>query len=164
MQLHSLEQEQVIPATLNEAWAFFSDPQNLGLLTPPYLNLRPLRAQNLTDIYTGMKIRYRVSPIMRIPLEWITEITEVQEGKCFTDEQLKGPYKLWRHRHVFEQHQNGVLMKDHVDYAVPLGIFGELAHSLFLERQLKAIFRYRRKRIEETFANNSHKTIMGDVK
>ncbi len=103
------------------------------------------------EIYKGQIITYKVSPVLGIPLNWKTEITEVQKNKLFIDEQKKGPYKLWHHEHHFEQQKDGVLMTDEVHYALPLGPLGTLAHTLFVKKQLEEIFEFRRKKVEEIF-------------
>ena len=57
--------------------------------------------------------------------------------------QVKGPYRLWQHRHEFRRAGSGTLVLDHVRYALPLGPLGELAHSMFVERDLARIFAFR---------------------
>ena len=69
-------------------------------------------------------------------MTWITEITSVENGSYFVDEQRVGPYKMWHHEHHFEQKENGVLMTDIVTYIPPLGILGALANLLFIKKQL----------------------------
>ena len=103
------------------------------------------------DIYPGQIITYKVSPLLGIPLSWMTEITHVVPGKLFVDEQRQGPYSLWHHQHLFEQDGNGTLMTDIVHYKLPLGPLGVLAKSLFVGKQLEDIFEYRREVIEEKF-------------
>jgi ligand-binding SRPBCC domain-containing protein len=61
----------------------------------------------------------------------------------FVDEQRVGPYALWHHQHRFSEVQGGVEMTDEVNYALPLGVLGTMAHALFVQRQLNAIFDYR---------------------
>lgn len=102
-------------------------------------------------IYEGMRIHYKVSPILKIPMKWTTRITQVDFGKSFTDLQEKGPYKYWNHFHEFIAIPNGVLMKDAVDYEIPLGLLGKLAHILFVKNILEKIFAYRVAILEKMF-------------
>jgi len=102
-------------------------------------------------IYPGQIITYKVSPLLRIPLFWMTEITHVQEQQFFVDEQRKGPYRLWHHQHLFEQTAEGVLMTDIVHYELPFGFIGEMAHALFVKSQLDDIFEFRREKITALF-------------
>ena len=66
--------------------------------------------------------------------------------------QTKGPYKEWRHEHTFVEVEGGTLMRDRVQYELPLGILGTIAHRLIVARQLKEIFDYRARRIGKLFA------------
>lgn len=102
-------------------------------------------------MYAGMIITYKVSPILGIKLNWVTEITHVTEHKYFVDEQRIGPYTMWHHQHKIEPIEGGVLMTDIVTYKPPLGLIGALANSLFIKRQLKGIFDYRKIALENEF-------------
>lgn len=82
---------------------------------------------------------------------WVTEITHVKEGSYFVDEQRFGPYALWHHKHFIEEIAGGVLMEDVIDYKLPFGILGELAHPILVKNQLKKIFQYREKKLIELF-------------
>lgn len=102
-------------------------------------------------MYPGQLIEYTVRPLLGIPLYWMTEITHVKEGHYFIDEQRFGPYSLWHHQHHFVAIEGGVEMTDIVHYKVPLGPLGHLANGLFVRSQLKQIFDYRYKKVEELF-------------
>lgn len=146
-----LKNVQQIPAGLDAVWQFFSDPQNLFTMTPPALNLRTTNKQHLPQMYPGQIITYKVRPLLGIPLFWLTEITHVQEGRFFVDEQRRGPYALWHHQHHFTSVEGGVEMTDLVHYAVPFGPIGTLANSLVVRRELQKIFTYRYHKIIEVF-------------
>lgn len=94
-------------------------------------------------MHEGQVIRYHVTVLPLIRVTWVTEITGVKEGQSFTDEQRKGPYRLWRHTHTFREQAGGVEMTDVVEYSLPLGPLGRLAHWLFVEREVNRIFDYR---------------------
>lgn len=102
-------------------------------------------------MYEGMLISYRIGLIPGIPLNWVTEITRINEGIYFVDEQRTGPYKMWHHEHHFEPAQGGVLMTDLLYYDIGKSVFGWLAGQLFVHRKVQQIFNYRRKRLEELF-------------
>ena len=103
------------------------------------------------EMYAGQVITYIVKPILGIPLAWMTEITHVQPGRFFVDEQRMGPYKLWHHQHHFKAIEEGVEMTDLVHYRLPLGFLGAIAQRLFVRRQLDEIFEYRWRKLEELF-------------
>ena len=100
MGIHVLTRSQIVPASVEECWAFFSDPRNLSKITPPALDFRVL-SDLPAKVYPGMMIQYRVRPLLGIPLTWLTEITHVEEPGHFVDEQRVGPYTLWHHEHWF---------------------------------------------------------------
>ena len=102
-------------------------------------------------MYVGMIIDYKLSPLLGIPIRWQTKITQVDEGNSFTDFQQVGPYKLWKHFHEFVPHKNGVLIKDTVDYELPMGLLGSLVHSLMVRKILNNIFDYRYQVLETLF-------------
>jgi ligand-binding SRPBCC domain-containing protein len=151
MTIYRLIRKQYIPATVSEVWDFFSNPGNLAEITPEYMKFIVTSPPHTGDIYPGQIITYKVSPLLGIPLSWMTEITHVVPGKLFVDEQRQGPYSLWHHQHLFEPDGNGTLMTDIVHYKLPLGPLGALAKALFVGKQLEDIFDYRKKVIEEKF-------------
>lgn len=102
-------------------------------------------------MYPGMIISYTVRPLLRIPLTWVTEITQVKEQAYFVDEQRVGPYAMWHHQHFIEAIEGGVLMTDIVTYQPPFGFLGAMANSLFIRKQLEGIFEYRRVALEKRF-------------
>jgi ligand-binding SRPBCC domain-containing protein len=137
---------------LQEAWDFFSSPLNLANITPGDMNFK-ITSDYGTDtvMYPGMLITYKISPILGIKMNWMTEITHVREGEYFVDEQRFGPYALWHHEHHFKVVKGGVEMSDILTYGIPFGIFGRLANSIFVGKKVKEIFAYREKAIERIF-------------
>jgi ligand-binding SRPBCC domain-containing protein len=102
-------------------------------------------------MYAGQIIQYMVTPVMGIPTKWVTEITHVDEGNYFVDEQRFGPYSLWHHKHFIKAIENGVEMKDIIDYKIPLGIIGRIAQPILVAPKLKEIFEYRKNALIEIF-------------
>ncbi len=151
MAQHVLEREQVLPVTLEEAWTFFSTPKNLALITPPEMGFVIREPFDDQPAYTGQLISYTVRPMLGIPLTWVTRIEEVIGPTRFVDTQLKGPYKRWWHVHTFQSVFEGVLMRDRVEYELPMGPIGELAHGIIVRRKLTAIFDHRHRTLERLF-------------
>ena len=151
MATFSLKTVQCIPVDLDTAWNFFSSPDNLKKITPANLGFRILSKYHGTKMYPGQIIEYKVKPVMGIPVYWMTEITHVQDKSFFVDEQRFGPYQLWHHQHHFKLVEGGVEMTDIVHYRNRLGFLGNWANSLFVKRQLKQIFEFRFKKVEELF-------------
>lgn len=147
-QLHTTQQ---LNCDLATAWKFFSSPHNLSRITPKEMNFEVKTEITADEIFEGMEIGYTVSPVLSVPMKWITIITQVDFQKSFTDFQKKGPYKYWNHQHEFISNAQGVLMKDTVDYELPFGFLGTIAHNVFVKKKLKSIFDYRYKVLEERF-------------
>lgn len=140
--IYTLEVKQILNISLAEAWDFFSSPGNLAKITPPHMGFI-ITSGTPAKMYPGQIISYKVAPFPGFKTNWVTEITHVSEGRFFVDEQRFGPYRMWHHEHRFEVQDNGVLMTDRVSYKLPFGIFGRIAHALFVKEQLIQIFSYR---------------------
>ncbi len=151
MKTYKLYREQKLNITLDEAWDFFSSPANLDLLTPTDMGFNIITEQPIPKMYENQIIEYKVSPVLNIPIYWKTKITEVIDKVSFTDQQMKGPYALWKHIHVFEDRGDHVMMTDDLTYALPLGFIGQIAHSVFVKNRLEEIFDYRYVKAEELF-------------
>lgn len=138
-------------APLSEIWAYFSSPANLNEITPADMSFEVLTDLEGKKMYPGMIICYIIRPLFGIPLQWVTEITQCEEGCYFVDEQRFGPYAFWHHQHRFEERDGYVLMTDTVHYAIGWGVLGHLAHALFVKRKLEHIFRYREQVVGQKF-------------
>lgn len=157
MMVFTLERTQVFNCSLEEAWAFFTDPNNLATITPSDMNFRVLdNFGNQKEIYEGMLINYHVSPLLGIRLKWQTEITHVNHKVSFVDTQKKGPYKLWEHRHEFIQEGDTIRMNDKLRYQLPFGILGKWMHRLVVRKKLNHIFDYRYDVLETILNKSAH--------
>ena len=145
---------QFLPIDIHKAWSFFSSPHNLPLITPPELDFKILTYFNKEEIFEGQLIDYTVTPLFGIPLKWQTRIDKMQKQNYFIDSQMKGPYKLWEHKHYFTAYKNGVMMKDEVNYQLPFGILGKIMHLLLVRKKIENIFNYRRSILEKMFTGN----------
>lgn len=150
--MQTLIRKQNIPIPIDKAWEFFTSPANLKLITPNYLGFNIISAIGDESVYPGMIISYRVKPFLSIPITWVTEITYVSKMKYFIDNQKSGPYKYWHHQHIFKEIEGGTEMTDIVNYAAPFGWIGRLVERLLIKNQVKGIFQYRTKVLEELFA------------
>jgi ligand-binding SRPBCC domain-containing protein len=151
MSLYTLEVRQKIPASKEVVWDFISSPENLKKITPGYMGFDVTTNDLPGKMYPGLIISYKVSPFFGFKMTWVTEISHVEELKYFVDEQRIGPYKFWHHQHLLESISGGVMMKDIVNYAPPLGFLGTIANALFIRNQLKEIFDFRKRKLEEIF-------------
>jgi hypothetical protein len=148
-QCESLHREQWVPRPLAEVFPFFAEARNLEELTPPFLSFHILTPE--VKVRPRALIDYRLR-LHGVPLRWRTIITDFEPGRRFVDEQLRGPYRVWRHEHTFEEQNGGTLLTDHVQYLAPGGPLAPLVHRLFVRGDLVRIFDYRKKIIEEKFS------------
>ena len=136
---------------MERVWDFFSDPRNLAKITPPELDFTILSALR-ERVYPGMMIEYRVRPLLGLAVRWVTEITHVEPGKFFVDEQRIGPYRIWHHEHHFKSIEGGrIEVKDQVTYVLPFSPLGDVIHPFIVKPQLAKIFAFREKAVNEIF-------------
>ena len=142
MKTYTLERTQVIERPPSETFAFFSDAFNLERITPSFLGFHILTPPPI-HMREGTILEYELS-LFGVRFRWKTLIEKWTPELSFVDVQLTGPYSLWRHTHTFEESgRNRTLVRDHVEYRVPLSFLGGIAHALFVKRSLNKIFDYR---------------------
>jgi len=148
--IHSLKTIQFLPIRLQDAWDFFSSPENLKEITPAYMGFKIL-TEIPPKMYAGMIISYNLKPLPGFRVNWVTEITHVKDLEYFTDTQLSGPYSIWHHEHHFREVEGGVEMTDLLYYKLPLGFLGTFLNYLYIGSVVKGIFTYRNKVLAERF-------------
>jgi len=151
MGFYQFKASQKVPASVAQVWDFISSPANLKEITPDHMGFE-ITSQGLPEkMYAGMIISYTVKPLLGLPLRWVTEITQVTEGKYFIDEQRVGPYSMWHHQHFIEPIEGGVLMSDIVSYKPPFGFLGSIMNSILIRKKLESIFDYRTEAVIKKF-------------
>ena len=154
MPIFRLDATQALSTDLATAWEFFSDPHNLAVITPPEMRFR-VTGDPPSTIHPGLIITYRLTPLPAIPLNvsWATEITHVNAPYHFADEQLAGPYALWHHEHHFQETDDGVHATDRVHWSLPLDPISAPLANFVVIPQLRHIFDYRARKLEELFSS-----------
>lgn len=149
MYLHTLRRTQQIPQPLHTVFPFFSAPENLETITPPWLRMHILTPRPI-EMREGAIFDYYVQT-RGLKLRWTTVITDFDPPHRFVDVQLLGPYAYWHHVHHFEERNGETIIQDEVRYVPPYGFLGELMHTFFIRRDLERIFDYRQQVIGELF-------------
>lgn len=164
------ETNQWVPFSVELVFALFANPHNLPHLMPPKLQMRiedmrlkpppprpaavdPERRFQSLASGAGTEILISFRPIAWLPrVSWTARITEFVWNSHFIDEQIRGPFAMFRHRHgIAPEVQDGIegtLVSDAVDYELPGGIAGALAAGR-VWKQLEESFAFRHKRLPE---------------
>ncbi|HEY1039378.1 MAG TPA: SRPBCC family protein [Bacteroidia bacterium] len=149
--VHRVIFTQKFPVSLETIWEFMSHPRALEKITPQNVRMDMVGDLDSEKMYAGQIIQYKLYPLAGIKLTWVTEITQVKEKEYFVDTQPFGPFAFWHHKHHFKAIEGGVLMTDIIDYKMPFGILGTIAHALLVKKKLQAIFDHRYKAMEQLF-------------
>lgn len=146
---YELRQETVVNAPIDQVVAFFSQAENLGLLTPPNVDFS-ISTPTPIEMRQGTEIAYTIR-IGIFPVRWKTRIEAWEPNQRFVDVQMKGPYRCWWHQHRFRAAGNRTIMEDRVLYAMPLGFIGRIVHRIKVSKMLLEIFTYRTRAIQMRF-------------
>jgi ligand-binding SRPBCC domain-containing protein len=166
-----LQFEQWVPFPVEKVFLFFANPENLPRIMPPatathLVELRLVAPPGssadgppLAGVGSQIVTSFRVSPYLFVRAEWIAEITEFEWNHHFADEQRRGPFHCFRHRHEFTAESrrsiNGTVIRDLITYEVGFGALGRLADKFFIRRQLRQTFRYRQRALEKLLAQQT---------
>lgn len=153
---YRLERSQFVPRPRSEVFPFFADAGNLESITPDFVGFRILTPRPIA-MRAGTIIDYQIK-LFGMPLNWRTEIESFDPPEEFVDVQRRGPYRLWRHTHRFLEQAGGTLLVDEVDYQLPAGPLGPLAHAVFVRRSLDRIFAHRQAVIDRLFGESAGST------
>ncbi len=160
MRIHELAREQWVPRPLQRVFPFFERPENLSLITPPWLGFEIL-CPSPVEMAEGRLIDYRIR-IKGVPVSWRSLISTYEPPHRFVDEQVIGPYAYWHHLHRFESEGHKTRILDRVRYALPrwlVGPSGRAVHGGFVRPALEEIFDYRAKVLERLYGVPGHGSI-----
>jgi ligand-binding SRPBCC domain-containing protein len=147
MKIREFKNEIWLPLPPKHVFPFFADALNLETMTPPWLHFKVLTPAP-TELREGTMIDYKLM-IHGLPVKWRTRIRAWQPPHFFVDEQLRGPYRLWIHKHTFDPFNGGTLVRDLVNYAVP---FDFAVHGWFVRPNIEDIFQYRSDQLRKLFS------------
>jgi len=142
--------EHILNQPIVDVFEFFCNEKNLEKITPPWLNFKVIN-KSTSQIQKGTLIDYKLK-IKKIPTHWRTLISEWNPPHSFVDEQLKGPYSYWHHRHEFSAlSDQSTLMKDTITYKIPFGFLGDFLLGSVIQKDIETIFQYRKNIIDSIF-------------
>ena len=150
--IYTLKVKQNLKMSLDDAWNYFSNPTNLSEITPAKMGFN-ITSEKSDFMYVGQIISYKVSPLLGLKMNWVTEITHISDKSFFVDEQRFGPYTMWHHEHLFTKNGDKTEITDKVSFKLPLGFLGRLFAPVIVIPQLKKIFNHRIEVLEKKFNN-----------
>lgn len=150
MKIYRLENSQVLPISKEEAWEFLASPNQLENITPGNIGFTSTTPIPKT-MYEGMIMHYQLRPFVGLKFNWVGQITHIDEGNFFIDEQRLGPFKFWHHEHRVIEHKEGTMLNDIIHYEIGYSFLGRLAHFAFVRRLIEDMFLFRNKKIEDYF-------------
>lgn len=142
-----------VPHTPEAVFPFFAEAENLETLTPPWLSFRILTPRPI-PMHQGVTIDYRIA-LHGLPMRWRTLISRYEPGKVFVDEQLRGPYAIWRHTHTFAAQDGGTLLGDEVVMRPKGGPLAPFVFAWFVRRDVERIFQFRLEKMAELFGGKA---------
>ena len=148
--LRIITREASVNKPIEDVFNFFAKAENLNIITPPELNFK-ITTPLPIDMKKGTLIDYKIK-LNGISFKWKTEITDWSPPYRFVDTQLKGPYRVWIHEHIFGSQGNNTIVKDIVSYLPPGWVFEPFIHKLAVKRKLEHIFDYRMEKIKSIFS------------
>ena len=157
--MYRLYREVDLQLTADACWDFFSDPENLEIITPDSLSFEIINGAG-EKMHPGQLIEYRVRPMGPMPMKWVTEITHVVDHELFVDEQRFGPYAFWHHKHRFIELENGMRCIDELHYLPPGNFLNGIINSLFIKERLDEIFDFRRQKLIQMFGECKNRLII----
>lgn len=147
--MHHFHKSLTLKTNLEKLFRFHLDPKNLKLLSSPNMNLKILTS--ISPIVKNSEVILKFNLLPFIPIRWSLVIEEIIENELIIDLQTKGPFKYWRHKHLFQKLFDGtVVMTDEIEYEMKWGLFGKLLNPL-IKWRLNQIFKMRHKIIESLF-------------
>ena len=80
---------------------------------------------------------------LRLPFRMTSRITELERPMRFVDEQVRGPFRCFRHEHLFEASDAGTLMTDRVSFQAPVAGLGWAVERAVLGGYMKKLIEVR---------------------
>jgi ligand-binding SRPBCC domain-containing protein len=140
--------ESRIAASPESVFAFHEAPGALASLIPPWERVQVESGGGSLKVGSRVVLKTYLGPI---PLRWVAEHTLYEPPHRFADRQVSGPFARWEHTHNFlDDGSGGTILRDEVDYDVPLGAVGRLLAGGFIRRKLQRMFEYRHQKTRET--------------
>jgi len=123
--------ESRLPVPPQAVFAFHERPDILDLLSPPWPRVHVVSRTGGLRVGARVEFRIHLGPFY---LTWVAVHTEYEHNRLFVDEQQKGPFRYWRHRHLFLPGGDGCLLRDEVTFdtfAIASPLVRKQLHKMF---------------------------------
>jgi ligand-binding SRPBCC domain-containing protein len=130
----------VIRTTPEELFAFHELPDAFLRLLPPGEKIRVI--QVASNLNAGSRTIVKI----RIAFLWVTFEslhTAYDPPHSFEDQQVRGPFRSWRHRHIVQPHPDGAILIDDIEYTPPFGFLGRAVDGIVIKPRLRKVFAFR---------------------
>lgn len=136
-----------IAASLEDVFAFHTDPANLVRISPRYLHVEILRHDPPAE---NALVELQVRPFRLLRQTWKLRFDVFDPPRRLGDTLVEGPFTAWHQVREFIPLRNGnCLLNDSIEYDLPFGIFGKIAHTLFVGRQIHGLFEARQRKTKK---------------
>jgi ligand-binding SRPBCC domain-containing protein len=145
--MYYFERSVLINCPIEKAFAFHSDTNNLTKISPSSVKVKiikidlPLKLNSVVELV--------VTQFGFFKSRWKVRLAEFEEYSIIGDLQMEGPFKYWYHRHCFEEENGLTKMTDKLEYDLPMGFLGKIAHTLFVRKMIEKQFEFRHSKTKE---------------
>ncbi len=145
------ERSVLINCPLEKAFGFHSDTNNLKRITPDFIKVRIIKIDLPLRLHSEISLEITQFGFLRT--KWKLELTDFNPFSLITDTQIKGPFKMWQHKHCFEEEAGRTLMTDKINYELPFGSIGRAADKLIVANMIEKQFEFRHKLTKNILEN-----------
>ncbi len=133
--------ESRIGAPPEAVFGFHESPDALEMLIPPWENMHVVESAG--SLRPGSRVVLRGHAWI-VPVRWVAVHTEYEPPRLFADVQESGPFAKWHHRHrMLDDGYGGTILRDEVEYELPIGRLGQWLAGWFVRRRLERMFTFR---------------------
>ncbi|HEY9886522.1 MAG TPA: hypothetical protein V6C96_04600 [Vampirovibrionales bacterium] len=115
----SIKAEQEVNTSVEEAFYFHADINNLTKVVPPFIKLQIEKMDWPFEEGAHAELSLKLFGVLQI-LYWKLKLTEYNAPNFFVDEETGGIFESFKHKHEFikiEGESNKCLLKDSLSYA-----------------------------------------------
>ncbi len=137
-----------IAASAERVFEWHEQPEALTKLIPPGTPARVV--EHTGGIRDGARVVIEMG-YRPFTIRWVALHQNYIAGRQFQDVQVSGPMKFWRHTHLFIADGDGCILRDHVEFELPMPPLGEIAWPM-VRSKLEKMFEYRHRVTAEALA------------